>query len=333
MILATADIGTRDGQLLIVSSDRQRAVDASAIAVTLQDALERWEAVETKLRAQANRLDAGQVSAARPIAAWSLLAPLPRAWQWLDGSAFSVHGDLMAKAFQQPPIDTRLPLMYQGLSHTFFAPTQDVPFLREEDGIDFEGEFGVLTSSVPMGTSASESQHHIRLLVQINDWSLRRLAPAEMKTGFGWIQAKPACSMAPFAVTPDELGDLWSKARVQATLEVWRNGEAFGAVPATEMGWGFDELVAHAAATRDLCAGTIVGSGTVSHSGYREHGSCCIAERRAIEMIDNQGTASTSYLRFGERVRMLVQGVNTGAPLFGEIDQAVVRREPKAVAA
>jgi fumarylacetoacetate (FAA) hydrolase len=325
VILATADNGKPDGNLLIVSSDRQRAADASAIAVTLQDALERWEAVETELRALAARLNAGQLSTARPVATWSLLAPLPRAWQWLDGSAFPVHGDLMAEAFHQPPIDTQLPLMYQGLSHTFFAPTQDVPFLREEDGIDFEGEFGILTSSVPMGTRAEAATRHIRLLVQINDWSLRRLAPSEMKTGFGWIQAKPACSMAPFAVTPDELGELWSNARVQATLEVWRNDERFGAVPATDMQWGFDDLVAHAAATRALCAGTVIGSGTVSHPRYLDVGSCCIAERRAIEMIDSGGTASTGYLRFGERVRMQARGKDSALPLFGCLDQEVVR--------
>jgi fumarylacetoacetate (FAA) hydrolase len=326
VILATADNGKPDGLLLVVSKDRQQAADASAIAPTMQEALERWTTVEPQLQILAAELNAGKIKTARSVASWSLLAPLPRAWQWLDGSAFSMHGDLMAKAFHQPPIQTSMPLMYQGLSHRFIAPTADVPFLREEDGIDFEGEFGILTSAVPMGTTAADAQHHIRLLVQINDWSLRRLAPVEMKTGFGWILAKPACSMAPFALTPDELGPLWSQQRVQATLLIERNGERFGAVPATEMQWGFDELVAHAAATRDLCAGTIIGSGTVSHSGYRDYGSCCIAERRAIEMIDNNGTATTAYLSFGERVRMQVEGSQSGESLFGDIDQAVVRR-------
>jgi fumarylacetoacetate (FAA) hydrolase len=326
VILATADNGKPDGLLLVVSNDRQQAADASAIAPTMQEALERWTTVEPQLQILAAELNAGKIKTARSVASWSLLAPLPRAWQWLDGSAFSMHGDLMAKAFHQPPIQTSMPLMYQGLSHRFIAPTADVPFLREEDGIDFEGEFGILTSAVPMGTTAADAQHHIRLLVQINDWSLRRLAPVEMKTGFGWILAKPACSMAPFALTPDELGPLWSQQRVQATLLIERNGERFGAVPATEMQWGFDELVAHAAATRDLCAGTIIGSGTVSHSGYRDYGSCCIAERRAIEMIDNNGTATTAYLSFGERVRMQVEGSQSGESLFGDIDQAVVRR-------
>jgi len=327
MILATADNGKPDGQLLVVSSSRQQAVAATAIAPTLQDALERWDTVEPELRALAARLDAGKLADAKALSDWSLLAPLPRAWQWLDGSAFSTHGDLMAKAFHQPPIETSMPLMYQGLSHQFIAPSADVPFLREEDGIDFEGEFGIITGAVPMGTPAGAAPRHIRLLVQINDWSLRRLAPVEMKTGFGWIVAKPPCSMAPFAVTPDELGAAWAQQRIQATLTVECNGERFGAVPATEMGVGFDALVAHAAATRDLCAGTIIGSGTVSHSGYRQHGSCCIAERRAIEMIDNEGKASTAYLRFGERIRMAAHaGDAAGAALFGVIEQAVVRR-------
>jgi fumarylacetoacetate (FAA) hydrolase len=323
--LATAQDGSADGVLLVVSRDLQHAVVAAAIAPTLQQALERWDELSPALQSLSDALNADKLPLAKPLHSWTLLAPLPRAWQWLDGSAFATHGDLMAEAFHQPPIDTKLPLMYQGLSHTFFAPAQDVPFLREEDGIDFEGEFGILTSSVPMGTTAAEATQHIRLLVQINDWSLRRLAPAEMKTGFGWIQAKPACSMAPFALTPDELGALWSNARVQATLEVWRNDERFGAVPATDMQWGFDELVAHAAATRTLCAGTLIGSGTVSHPGYKEFGSCCIAERRAIEMIDNAGAATTSYLRFGETVRMQVHDKDKSLPLFGSIDQKVVQ--------
>lgn len=330
MILATADNGTADGLLLVVAKDRQQAVDASAIAATLQEALERWVSVEPELRALASSLDAGQLAKAAPLSDWSLLAPLPRAWQWLDGSAFPMHGDLMAEAFHQPPIDSPMPLMYQGLSHRFYGPTENVPFLDEADSIDFEGEFGILTTEVPMGLEASKAEAHIALLVQINDWSLRRLAPVEMKTGFGWILAKPACSLAPFAITPDELGPQWERSRIQATLEVWRNEKRFGAVPATEMQWGFDELLAHAAATRDLCAGTVIGSGTVSHSGYREHGSCCIAERRAIEMIENAGTASTPYLRFGEKVRMRVQNPNAAsgsASLFGDIDQAVTQRK------
>src|SRR5690606_15424829 len=164
----------------------------------------------------------------------------------------------------------------------------------------------------------------IRLAVQINDWSLRRMAPLELKTGFGFIQAKPACSLAPIAVTLDELGPAWADGRITATLEVWRNGTPFGAVPATEAACGFAELIAHAARTRTLAAGTIIGSGTVSHSGYRAYGSCCIAERRAIEIIEH-GVPETPFLAFGERVRMQARGETEGTPLFGAIDQRVVR--------
>ncbi|HEY9183437.1 MAG TPA: fumarylacetoacetate hydrolase family protein, partial [Gammaproteobacteria bacterium] len=252
------------------------------------------------------------------------MAPLPRAWQWLDGSAFPQHGILMAKAFDRPPFESEWPLMYQGMSHLFHGPTDDIPFVAESDGIDFEGELGVITGPVPMGTSRAEAAASIRLAVQINDWSLRHYAPLEMKTGFGWILAKPACGMAPIALTPDELGSAWQNHRVVVTLHVERNGERFGAVPATEMAHGFDELIAHAARTRPLCAGTLIGSGTVSHSRYREVGSCCISERRAIEMIDHGGVASTPYLSFGERVRMLAVAEDPELPLFGVLDQRVI---------
>src|SRR5690606_37778139 len=169
VILATAHNGKLNGELLVVSSSRQQAVAATSIAATLQDALERWETVEAPLRELAARLNAGTAAGARELSSWNLLAPLLRAWQWLDGSAFATHGDLMAEAFHQPPIQAAMPLMYQGMSHRFFGPTEDVPFLREEDGIDFEGEFGIITDAVAMGTPADAASSHIRLLVQIND--------------------------------------------------------------------------------------------------------------------------------------------------------------------
>jgi fumarylacetoacetate (FAA) hydrolase len=210
------------------------------------------------------------------------------------------------------------------MSHRFLSPTEDAPFPSEQDGIDFVAELGVITGEVPLGTQAADAGRYIRLAVQINDWSLRKMAPLEMKIGFGFIHAKPACSLAPVAVTLDELGAAWTNGRITATLEVWRNGERFGAVPATEAAYGFEDLVAHAARTRTLCAGTIIGSGTVSHSGYRHYGSCCIAERRAIEIID-QGAPATPFLHFGERVRMQARLPMSDAPLFGAIDQRVVR--------
>jgi fumarylacetoacetate (FAA) hydrolase len=316
--------GLPDGSLVVVSRDLARMVSAAGIAPNLQNAVERWEEVSPALRSLYDRLNEGRAEGATAFRPESLAAPLPRAWQWLDGSAFPSHGELMQKAFKLPPLATDLPLMYQGMSHQFLGPTEDVPFGTEQDDIDFEGELGVITGPVPMGTPAAHALGCIRLAVQINDWSLRAVAPIEMKTGFGWIQAKPACSTAPVAVTLDELGEAWTGGRILATLTVTRNGEYFGAVPSTEMAFGFHELLAHAARTRSLCAGTIIGSGTVSTRTFREAGSCCIAERRAIEMID-AGTPRTSFLKFGERVRMEARLGGSPHSPFGAIEQTVVR--------
>jgi fumarylacetoacetate (FAA) hydrolase len=213
--------------------------------------------------------------------------------------------------------------MYQGVSDTFYSATDDVPFPTEEDGIDFEGEFAVITDAVPMGVTPEQALSHIRLIVQLNDWSLRKIAPIEMKTGFGWVQAKPPCSVAPIAVTPEELGESWRDGRVALPLKVDWNGERFGAANGSEMGFGFHELVAHAARTRALVAGTMIGSGTVSNANFREVGSACIAERRGIELFDD-GEAKTPFMKFGDRVRMEAV-LPDGSPLFGAIEQQVVR--------
>jgi len=314
MRLATIKGSGRDGRLVKVSRDGRQCADVSAIAPTLQDALERWDEVAPRLDALAE----GTV----PLDPTSLLAPLPRAWQWLDGSAYRSHGELMDKLLGNKVERTGVPLMYQGLSDTFLAPTEDAPFPSEDLNIDFEGEFGVIVDAVPMGTTAEDSLKHIRLLVQINDWSLRKLAFPEMKTGFGWIGAKPPCSVAPFAVTPDELGAQWRNGRVCADLEVQWNGKRFGNANGEAMEFGFHELVAHAARTRRLVAGTIIGSGTVSNENFREIGSSCIAERRGIEVVD-LGEAKTSFMKFGDRVRMEAHLADGSAP-FGAIDQRVV---------
>lgn len=315
MRLATLDNGKRDGALILVSGDSTRYLPASPIADTMQAAIESWSDAEPALRRLGERLEQGD---GLSLGADRLLAPLPRAWQWLDGSAFPQHGELMQKAFNMPPIETERPLMYQGMSDHFLSGTEDVRFASETDGIDFEGEFGVITDAVPMGTQPDRALAHIRLIVLINDWSLRAIAPVEMKTGFGWVQAKPACSAAPFALSPDELGDVWRNGRVHLPLEVAVNGRWFGHPHGGEMQFGFHELVAHAARTRDLVAGTIIGSGTVSNANYAEVGSCCLSERRAIEMIEF-GDPRTSFLRFGDRVRMTVEGGR-----FGHIDQRVL---------
>jgi fumarylacetoacetate (FAA) hydrolase len=324
MKLASERNAHPDGSLAVVSRDLTHRVSASAIAPNLQNAVERWGEVSPALHSLYDRLNSGRADNATAFRLEAMAAPLPRAWQWLDGSAFPAHGELMQKAFHLPPIATDLPLMYQGMSHQFLGPTDPVPFMTEQDDIDFEGEFGVITGEVPMGASSSEALGCVRLAVQISDWSLRAIAPVEMKTGFGWIQAKPACSMAPIAITLDELGEAWSDGRILATLDVRRGGAPFGAVPSTEMAFGFHELIAHAARSRRLCAGTLIGSGTVSTRSFREAGSCCIAERRAIEMIDG-GVPRTSYLRFGETIRMEARIASRTEPLFGVIEQTVVR--------
>ena len=324
MKFATLPGATADGRLVLVSRDLRFALDAAPIAATLIDALERWDDVAPRLQARYDDLNAGRAADAfafDPAACW---APLPRSPQWCDGSAFLNHGRLMERAFNTPPIpdfDT-IPVMYQGASDGFLGPTQDVPLPDEADGIDFEGEFGVVVDCVPMGVPAAQAVTHVRLIVQINDWSLRGFGPREMKTGFGFLQAKPSSSFAPVAVTPDELGANWREGRVHLRLHVEWNGRWFGHPSGSEMNFSFGDLIAHAARTRRLSAGTVVGSGTVSNAS-RSAGSACIAERRVIEIVD-EGQAKTAFMRFGDRVRMAARDAEGGEP-FGVIDQQVVR--------
>lgn len=320
MKLATINDGTRDGRLVVVSHDGSSYIAADKVAPTLQCALDSWRSAAPELKRLCDRFQRGDGTL---LTRQMLRAPLPRSWQWLDGSAFASHGELMRIAFGHDPIATDGPLMYQGLSDKFYGPYDDVPMTDEALGIDFEGEFGVIVDEVPMGVDAKTAMAHIQLIVQINDWSLRTLAPLEMKTGFGWVQAKPACSMAPFAVTPDELGAAWQDGRVCLDLHVHWNGRQFGTANGKAMQFGFHELVAHAARTRNLPAGTIIGSGTVSNANYRDVGSSCIAERRAIELLD-EGKPTTSFMSFGDIVRMEARGVDD-ATLFGPIDQKVVK--------
>ena len=320
MKLATATNNSPDGLLVVVSRDGSRYLVPDNFQ-TLQQAIEQWDAAEKACQILSERLEKGE---GESTAALNITAPLPRAWQWLDGSAFPSHGKLMQEAFKLPPLEYDKPLMYQGMSHLFHGPGEDIPFLREEDGIDFEGEFGVIVDEVPMGTSAEDAMAHIKLLVQINDWSLRTLAPIEMKTGFGWIQAKPACSMAPFAITPSEAGEAWQDGRLHLDMVVDWNEKRFGHPNGATMEVGFHELIAHAAATRPLCAGTIIGSGTVSNDNFREVGSSCISERRGIEMID-EGEPKTAFMKFGDRIRMQVSHPD-GSLLFGTLDQRVVKQ-------
>ena len=330
MKFATLPGATADGRLALVSRDLRFALDAAPIAATLIDALERWDDVVRPLQARYDDLDAGRAADAFPFDPAACWAPLPRSPQWCDGSAFLNHGRLMERAFDTPPIpdfDT-IPVMYQGAGDDFLGPTQDVPLPDEADGIDFEGEFGVVLGGVPMGVPAARALDHVRLIVQINDWSLRAFGPREMKTGFGFLQAKPSTSFAPVAVTPDEFGAHWRDGRVRLRLHVEWNGQWFGHPSGGEMNFSFADLIAHAARTRRLSAGTVIGSGTVSNAS-RSAGAACIAERRVIEIID-EGQAKTAFMRFGDRVRMVARD-DDGAQPFGAIDQRVVRAVPSPV--
>jgi len=324
MKLATYRDGSPDGRLMVVSRDLRRAVDAGTIAPNLLIALERWDSAAPALQRLSDMLNADTAAGSVGFEPQRCMAPLPRTFQWCDGSAFLNHGRLMERAFNTPPIpdfDT-VPVMYQGASDDFLGPHDDVPLPDEVLGIDFEGEFGVVVGKVPMGATPAQALDAVRLVVQLNDWSLRALGPREMKSGFGFLQAKPSTSFAPVAVTPDELGDAWHDGRVHLDLDVEWNGQTFGHPNGREMNFGFGDLVAHAARTRRLGAGTIVGSGTVSNAD-RAVGSACIAERRVIEIIDH-GEPRTQFMRFGDRVRMCARGADGGAP-FGVIDQRVVR--------
>jgi fumarylacetoacetate (FAA) hydrolase len=324
MKVATLRDGSPDGQLLVVSRDLRHAVKATEVAPSLLAALGSWEQSEPRLRQRYEALNRGSLDGAFDCSASRLGPPLPRTWQWLDASAFHSHGDLMERAFKHAPIEGKLtrPLMYQGGSDDFLGPTEDMPLPAEADGIDFEAEIAVVVDRVPMGTPAAEALAHIKLIMLANDASLRSLAITEMKTGFGWIHAKPATSFSPVAVTPDELGTAWNDGRLHLPVHVLWNGREFGHPNAGAMGFGFHELIAHAAYSRNLSAGTIIGSGTVSNADYRTAGSACIAERRAIELAE-EGRPITEFMRFGDRVRIEVLDA-AGQSVFGAIDQRMV---------
>jgi fumarylacetoacetate (FAA) hydrolase len=325
MKLATLRDGTRDGHLIVVSRDLTRAAPAEGIAPTLLAALERWSTASGALERLSEGVNAGKAPGLFDLDVRRLAAPLPRTWQWLDGSAFPSHGDLMQKVFKLAPIDGKLtrPLMYQGGSDDLLGACEDMSLPSENDGIDFEAELAVVLDRVPMGTPAARALEHVKLIMLANDASLRVLAPLEMKTGFGWVQAKPATAFSPVAVTPDELGPAWRDGRVCLPLHVHWNEREFGHPSGEAMGFGFHELIAHAAYSRNLSAGTIIGSGTVSNETYRTVGSACIAERRAIELVD-AGRPVTEYMKFGDRVRIEMLDAS-GQTIIGAIDQKIVR--------
>jgi fumarylacetoacetate (FAA) hydrolase len=299
----------------------------------MQAALDNWHEARPKLEALANELDAG--TAGEPFDESACASPLPRAYQWADGSAYVNHVELVRKArgAEMPETFWTDPLMYQGGSDSFLGPRDDIPVAEESFGIDLEGEIAVVTDDVPMGVSAAEAAGHIQLLMLVNDVSLRGLIPAELAKGFGFFQSKPSSAFSPVAVTPDELGDAWRDHKVHLPLLSAVNGEPFGKPEAgVDMTFDFGELVAHAAKTRPLVAGTIIGSGTVSNKldggpgkpiSEGGVGYSCIAEIRTIETIQS-GAPATSFLRYGDRVRIEMLDAD-GRSIFGAIDQAVVK--------
>ena len=324
MKLATLRNGSRDGQLVVVSRDLTRVLPVQKIAATLQEALDNWVRCAPLLREVAESLEQDGA----PGAAFQLdrvLAPLPRAYQWVDGSAYVNHVELVRKArgAEMPASFWNDPLVYQGGSDDFLGPTEDVAVASEEFGIDLEGEVAVITDDVPMGTTPHQAAERIKLLMLVNDWSLRNLIPGELGKGFGFYQSKPSTAFSPVAVTPDELGEAWDGGKINLPLTVEINGAPFGKPEAgVDMTFDFPRLLAHITKTRNARAGTILGSGTISNYD-RSRGSACLAERRTLEMIE-QGKAVTPFLKFGDRVRIEMLDAS-GKSIFGAIDQRVVR--------
>jgi fumarylacetoacetate (FAA) hydrolase len=334
MKLATQHDGTRDGRLVVVDRHLARCVAVPEIARTMQGALDDWTRKAPALDAISEALDAGRMPDAFAFDPQAAMAPLPRAYQWADGSAYVNHVELVrrARGATMPPEFWTDPLMYQGASDHMLGPREDIVLADEAWGIDFEGEVAVITGDVPMGTPADDAGRHIRLVMLVNDVSLRNLIPAELAKGFGFLQSKPASSFSPVAVTPDELGDAWHDARVHLPLLSFLNGQPFGRPNAgVDMTFSFAQLIAHAAKTRDLVAGSIVGSGTVSN---KENGGpgrpaaaggvgySCIAEQRTVETLQG-GKPVTPFMRFGDRIRLEMLDA-AGRSVFGAIDQRVV---------
>ena len=315
--------GRRDGRLVVVSRDLARAVDAAAVAPTLQIALEQWPRVEPELQALAAALEAGRASGAFTFDAAQAMAPLPRTHQFVDASAFLNHGSIMERAFnltvQRPE---GVPILVQRQGDDFRGPCDDYAFPSEADHCDYEGEFAVIVGDVAMGSSAERCAEAIRLVTILDDVSMRRFVVPELQMGFGFIRAKPATVFAPVAVTPDELGDAWRDGRVQLDLRIVRNGRLAGRPNGGEMDWSFGELLAHLAYNRNLRAGTVLGSGTVSNRDAAEVGSACLAEVRALETIA-RGQPATPWLVHGERLRLEVLD-RDGRSVFGAIDHRFV---------
>ncbi|MBU6951514.1 MULTISPECIES: fumarylacetoacetate hydrolase family protein [unclassified Hahella] len=325
MKFATLKSNSRDGVLVVVSRDLQQAVAVPQIAPTLQAALDQWNDLSSALEEVYNALNEGGVKDAIAFDPNQCASPLPRAYQWADGSAYVNHVELVRKArgAEMPESFWTDPLMYQGGSDAFLGPREDIAMASEDWGIDMEAEVAVITDDVRMGVDAADAGKHIRLLMLVNDVSLRNLIPGELAKGFGFFQSKPSSAFSPVAVTPDELGDAWDGGKVHLPLITHLNDKLLGQPNAgIDMTFDFPTLVAHAAKTRPLSAGAIVGSGTVSNKD-RSTGSSCLAEVRMLEIIEN-GAPKTPFMRFGDQVRIEMLD-KQGRSIFGAIDQKVTR--------
>lgn len=333
MKLATLKQGGRDGTLVVVSRNLTRCQPVPAVSRTLQAALDDWENVAPQLRQVYEALDSGALAGSDPFDPTACHSPLPRAYQWVDGSAYVNHVELVrrARGAEMPPDFWTDPLIYQGGSDSFVGPRDPIYALSEDWGLDLEAEVAVITGDVPLGATVAEAARSIRLLMLVNDVSARNLIPAELAKGFGFLQSKPASAFSPVAVTPDELGSAWHDGKLHRPLIVHLNGQLFGRPDAgVDMTFNFPQLIAHVAKTRELEAGSIVGSGTVSNRQGSLHGSsvanggvgyCCLAEVRMYETIET-GKPQTPFLKFGDTVRIEMCD-DAGASLFGAIEQRV----------
>ncbi|MDE0511172.1 MAG: fumarylacetoacetate hydrolase family protein [Gammaproteobacteria bacterium] len=328
MKLASLKEGGRDGSLIVVNRDMSRAVKVPDIAPTLQAALENWAETEPPLVEVFNRLQEGNVEDAFDFDPKQVAAPLPRSYHWADGSAYVTHVELVRKARGAvlPESFYTDPLMYMGASDVFLGPCDDVPLESEDWGIDFESEVAIFTDDVPAGITPEQAKAHIKLITIINDVSLRNLIPAELAKQFGFYQSKPHTSFAPVAATPDELGDAWDGGKIHLPLHSIMNGIKLGSPNAgVDNTFDLPRLISHAAKSRPLMAGTVVGSGTVSNVGSKD-GSSCISEIRCLETIAD-GKPSTEFMKFGDRIEIEMFDEN-GESIFGRIDQIVTQYHP-----
>ncbi len=333
MKLATLKDGSRDGALVVVSRDLSTAHYATGIAAKMQQLLDDWNFISPQLQDLYDTLNNGKARHAFPFDPKQCMAPLPRAYQWADGSAYINHVELvrLARGSEVPANYYTEPLMYQGGSDDFLGASDDSIVPSEDFGIDFEAEVAVITGDVKMGSTPAQALEGVRLLMIANDWSLRHLIPDELAKSFGFFQSKPATAFSPVAVTPDEVGDAWNGGKLHLTIQSQWNGRTVGMCDAgQEMTFHFGQLIAHICKTRNVRAGSIVGSGTVSNRAIEKDGKkewvkgySCIAEKRAIETILD-GKPSTAYMKFGDTIRIEMKGKD-GQSVFGAIDQKVVK--------